>query len=59
MHQQLHLKEKQKVITMLWQVALTDDKLDRYEEYLVRKIAALLYISPSDVVRLKYQVQAE
>jgi len=59
LHKELDLKEKQKVITMLWQVALTDDKLDRYEDYLVRKIAALLYISPSDVVRLKYQVQAE
>ena len=44
---------------MLWQVALADDKLDRYEEYLVRKIAALLYVSPSDVVRMKYKVQGE
>ena len=59
LHKELDLKDKQQVITMLWQVALADDKLDRYEEYLVRKIAELLYIAPSDVVRLKHQVQVE
>jgi uncharacterized tellurite resistance protein B-like protein len=59
LHKELDVGAKQQVIAMLWQVALADDKLDRYEEYLVRKIADLLYVSPSDVVRLKHQVQAE
>ena len=56
LHQELEPQQKQQIIAMLWQVALADDKLDKYEEYLVRKIADLLYISPSDVIRLKYEV---
>jgi len=59
LRKELDIGAKQQVIAMLWQVALADDKLDRYEEYLVRKIADLLYVSASDVVRLKHQVQAE
>ena len=59
LRKELDVGAKQQVIAMLWQVALADDKLDRYEEYLVRKIADLLYVSASDVVRLKHQVQAE
>lgn len=56
LHQELEPQQKQQIIAMLWQVALADDKLDKYEEYLVRKIADLLYISPSDVIRLKHEV---
>ena len=56
LHQELDPQQKQQIVAMLWQVALADDKLDKYEEYLVRKIADLLYISPSDVIRLKYEV---
>ena len=59
LHKELDVTDKHQVVSMLWQVALADDKLDRYEEYLVRKIADLLYISPSDVVRLKHVAQAE
>ncbi|MCZ6516788.1 MAG: TerB family tellurite resistance protein [Gammaproteobacteria bacterium] len=59
LRKELDIGAKQQVIAMLWQVALADDKLDRYEEYLVRKIADLLYVSASDVVRLKHQAQAE
>ena len=57
LHKELDVRAKHRVVAMLWEVALADNKLDRYEEYLVRKIADLLYISPSDVVRLKHQVQ--
>jgi uncharacterized tellurite resistance protein B-like protein len=56
LHECLDADEKCEVIRMLWQVAYTDDKLDKYEDYLVRKIADLLYVSHSDVVRLKEQV---
>jgi uncharacterized tellurite resistance protein B-like protein len=41
---------------MLWSVAYADDKLDRYEEYYVRKIADLLYISHSDYIKAKLSV---
>ena len=33
-----------------------NDKLDKYEDYLVHKIADLLYLSHHDVMRLKNEV---
>ena len=56
LHQSLDEEQKQAVIRLLWQVALADGRLDKYEDYLVRKVADLLYVSDSDVVRMKYEV---
>ncbi len=41
LHNNMEPEEKIKVIELLWQVALSDDKLDKYEDYLVRKVADL------------------
>lgn len=59
LHEQLELHEKQAIIEMLWRVALVDAELDKYEDYLVRKIADLLYVSHADLVRLKHRVLGE
>jgi len=56
LHECLDEDEKRDVIRMLWQVAYTDNKLDKYEDNLVRKIADLLHVSHGDVVRLKDEV---
>ena len=56
LHECLDADERREVIRMLWQVAYTDHKLDKYEDYLVRKIADLLYVSHKDVIRLKNEV---
>lgn len=56
LHESLGAAEKQKVVRLLWQVALADQKLDRYEDYLVRKVADLLYVPDSDVIRIKHEV---
>lgn len=56
LHECLDADERCDVIRMLWQVAYTDNKLDKYEDYLVRKVADLLYVSHSDVMRLKNEV---
>lgn len=55
-HQGMDYDEKQRVIAMLWQVALTDRNLDKYEDYLVAKLGELLYVSRGDVIRLKNRV---
>ena len=44
--------EKEAVIEMLWQIALADQDLDKYEDYMIGKIAELLYIYRGDVMRL-------
>ena len=49
--------ERAHVLELLWQVAFVDRKLDRYEELLVRKVADLLYLPNSEVVRTKLKVQ--
>ena len=48
--------EKIQVIELLWQVAFADAVLDKYEEYYIRKIADLLYISHKDYIRTKHRV---
>ena len=55
LHAELSYPEKLRIITMLWDVAVEDHTLDKYEEYLVGKVAELLYISRGDVVRLRYE----
>ena len=56
LHNSLDAEQKTDVIRLLWQEANADNKLDKYEDYLVRKVADLLYVSDSDVIRLKHEV---
>ena len=45
--------EKVKVIGLLWDVALSDNHLEKYEEALVRKVADLLYVPHADFIATK------
>jgi uncharacterized tellurite resistance protein B-like protein len=56
LHEELTLAEKHRIIEMLWKVALADAHLDKHEDHLVRKIAGLLYISHSDLIRIRNRV---
>jgi uncharacterized tellurite resistance protein B-like protein len=58
LHESLDAKQKKDVIRLLWQVAHADNRLDKYEDYLVRKVSDLLYVSHGDVVRIKHEVAA-
>jgi uncharacterized tellurite resistance protein B-like protein len=58
LHDQLTVAEKQRVVEMLWQVALADQRLDKHEDHLVRRIAELLYVSHSDVIRIRNRVRS-
>ena len=49
-------EEKVQIIGMLWQVTCADGHVDKYEEYLVRKIADLLYVPHRDYIRMKLEV---
>ena len=46
-------EEKTRIIELMWQIALVDKKLDKYENHLIRKIANLIYIKREDIVRAK------
>ena len=56
LHASLSAEERLKVIELLWQLALSDKILNKYEDHLVRKIADLMYVPNSDVIRIKNQV---
>lgn len=49
----LSTPEKITIIENLWHVAYADSIIDKYEEYYIRKVADLLYISHSDYIQSK------
>ena len=57
LHEALTYDEKRAVVEMLWNVALADSHLDKHEDHLVRKIADLLYVSHSDLIRIRNRVK--
>ena len=59
LHTKLTQIEKEKVIGMLWELAMVDQELDKYEDYLARKIADLLYVSNTVVLRIRHEVTAK
>jgi uncharacterized tellurite resistance protein B-like protein len=59
LHEQLSVAEKHRVVEMLWQVALADRGLDKHEDHLVRRIAELLYVSHSDLIRIRNRVRPQ
>ena len=59
LHERLTINEKHVVIEMLWRVALADRELDKHEDYLVRKVADLLYVSHQDLIRIRNRVSED
>ncbi len=55
----LSQEDKIKIVELLWHVAFADAVLDKYEEYFIRKIADLLYISHKDYIRTKHLASGE
>ncbi|WP_426417416.1 TerB family tellurite resistance protein [Aestuariirhabdus sp. LZHN29] len=53
---QLEYPDKVALVRSMWQVAYTDDRLDKYEEYQIRKISDLLYVAHGDFIRTKIDV---
>lgn len=49
-------KQKLQLIESLWKIAFIDGNLDTQEEYLVRKIANLLYIPHTGFILAKHRV---
>lgn len=55
----LTYKDKVKVIENLWEVALVDTQLDKYEEHTVRKIADLICVAHKDFIEAKLKVKKQ
>ena len=50
-------EERKGVIGLMWQVAHADGRIDKYEDYIIRKVADLLYVKHSDFIQMKHQGQ--
>jgi uncharacterized tellurite resistance protein B-like protein len=59
LHEQLSMAEKHRVVEMLWEVAFADQRLDKHEDYLVGRLADLLYVPRSDLIRIRNRVRGD
>ena len=49
-------EKKIKLLQALWDVANADNQIDKYEEYYIRKIKDLLYLSDNDFIKAKLKI---
>ncbi|TVZ39573.1 putative tellurite resistance protein B-like protein [Alteromonadaceae bacterium 2753L.S.0a.02] len=51
--------EKYELIKGMWSIAYADGTLDKYEEYVIRKVAELIYVSHSQFIHAKHAARPE
>ncbi|HAD08915.1 MAG TPA: hypothetical protein DCF62_05500 [Porticoccaceae bacterium] len=56
-NEQFSASEKFDLLTQIWQVALADGLLDKYEEGLIRRLADLLHIDHSQYIKAKHRAR--
>lgn len=56
-NEKLSEEDKYQIIKNLWQLAYVDGKLDKYEDYYIRKISNNLHISNQDRISAKLEVK--
>jgi uncharacterized tellurite resistance protein B-like protein len=52
-HQHCIPQEKFELLVSMWELALADAELNKYEEYVIRKVADLIYMSHAEFMRAK------
>jgi uncharacterized tellurite resistance protein B-like protein len=52
-------EEKFDLVKGMWDIAYADGDLDKYEEYVIRKVADLIYVSHGDFIKAKHTARAE
>ena len=55
----LNESETEHIVSLLWQVAYADGRLDKYEDSMVMKISGLLHVSRMRVMRLKHDADPQ
>ena len=53
LNEQASTEQKRSLLTLMWQVALADNALSRYEEHVIRKVSDLLYLTHNDFLGAK------
>lgn len=52
-NQHCSAEAKYELIVAMWQVAFADGVIDKYEEYIIRRVADLIYVAHGDFIRAK------
>jgi len=50
-------EERLKLVESLWQVALADHQIHKYEEHLIRRVSDLLYLTPAEFMRCRHRAE--
>lgn len=50
--------DKFNLIVNMWKIAYADGNLDKYEEYIIRKVADLIHVSHGDFIRAKISARS-
>ena len=48
-------EQKLTIIGFMWDIAFTDERLDKYEDYTIRKVCDLIHVKHVDFINLKNQ----
>ncbi len=56
-NEQFTMRQKAHIVELLWKVAFSDAKIDKYEEHYVRKIADLLYVPHREFIAAKHRAE--
>jgi uncharacterized tellurite resistance protein B-like protein len=51
--------QKYQMVVLLWEVALADGQISKYEDHLIRKISELIYLPHSEFIRAKIAVRGD
>ena len=54
-NQNFNKQQKYNLIKDIWRVAYADNTIDAHEDYLVRKVADLIYVSHADFIKAKHE----
>ncbi len=58
-NERFSVEEKSRLVEMLWRVAFADGRLDKHEEYVVRKLSELLHLPHRVFIQAKLRAQGE
>ncbi len=56
-NERFSVEEKARLVEMLWRVAFADGRLDKHEEYVVRKLSELLHLPHRVFIQAKLRAQ--
>lgn len=49
---------KFKLVTNMWRIAFADGDLDKYEEYIIRKVSDLIHLGHGEFIRAKHAARS-